>query len=154
MKIHIGIDPGANGALVALFDGKPVIYKFKDTDPCEAITDIIGMTEDHAAGLVAYVELVGGYIGGEGAPGSAMFNFGEGCGYIRGLLRALNVKAIYVRPQAWQKGLPGMTSLKGPARKRALRDEAQRRFPAVKVTLDNADALLLAEYGRRQEGVR
>ena len=146
----IGIDPGASGALAALIDGKPVIYKFKEDDPCECITDVIGMTEDHAAGVVAYVEEVGGYVG-KPQPGSAMFKFGRSFGYVLGLLRGMNVRTVLVRPQTWQKGLSGMASLKGPDRKRALRDEAARRFPGVKVTLDNCDALLIAEYGQRQE---
>ena len=68
-----------------------------------------------------------------------------------GLLRGMNVRTVLVRPQTWQKGLSGMASLKGPARKRALRDEAARRFPGVRVTLDNCDALLLCEYGQRME---
>jgi hypothetical protein len=63
----------------------------------------------------------------------------------------MNVRTVLVRPQTWQKGLSGMASLKGSDRKRALRDEAARRFPQVKATLDNCDALLLAEHGQRME---
>lgn len=146
----IGVDPGANGALVGLIGGKPVIHKFKDVDPCEAIVDMIACTEDHAAGIVAYVEEVGGFIG-KPQPGSAMFKFGRSFGYILGLLRGMNVRTVLVRPQVWQKGLSGMASLKGPDRKRALRDEAQRRFPNIKVTLDNCDALLICDYAQRCE---
>jgi len=151
VKIVIGIDPGANGALVAWFDDdKPVIHKFAKTDPCDAITDILLCTESHAAGCVAYVEEVSGFIG-KPQPGSAMFKFGRSFGYVLGLLRGMNISTVLVRPQTWQKGLPGMASLKGPERKRALRDEAARRFPQVKVTLDNCDALLIADYGQRME---
>jgi hypothetical protein len=82
-----------------------------------------------------------------------MFKFGQNFGYWLGLLAALEVRTVLVRPQTWQRGLAG-SSLKGPERKRALRDEAARRFAAagVRVTLDNCDALLLLDYAQRQGG--
>jgi hypothetical protein len=52
-----------------------------------------------------------------------------------------------VRPQEWQQGLSGVGKLKGPARKRALLAEAKRRHPSVKLTLETADAALIADYG-------
>jgi len=151
VKIVIGIDPGANGALVAWFnDDKPVIHKCAKTDPYDALMDITDCALSRMDVCVAYLEQVQGFIGKQ-QPGAAMFKFGDGYGYIRGVLRALGVSTVLVRPQTWQKGLPGMASLKGPDRKRALRDEAARRFPQIKVTLDNCDALLIASYGQRME---
>ena len=149
--ITIGIDPGASGALAAwINDDKPVIHTLAKTDAHDAIFDVVCCCRNMGYAPVAYLEQVQGFIG-EGQPGSAMFKFGDGYGYIRGVLRALCVSTVLVRPQTWQKGLPGMATLKKAERKRALRDEAARRFPNVKVTLDNCDALLIADYGQRME---
>jgi hypothetical protein len=146
----ISIDPGVSGALV-FADSRlavPVVHLAKQTPPIEAIEDALCGAEPP---VTCYIEEVGGYIG-KPQPGSAMFKFGRGLGFWHGALAALRVRTILVRPQAWQKGLLGPT-LKGMDRKRALRDEAQRRFPQVKVTLANADALLIWDYAMRMEGV-
>lgn len=156
--VYIGIDPGASGGLAFITaDGRVVVHKFHDCDPYDALQDAMAS----GGPCIAYLERVGGYVkpgkDGEtgGQPGSAMFNFGDNYGYWRGLLRALQIRTIIVHPQGWQKGIPGVVSLRGPenkaARKRALRDEAGRRFPAIRATLDNCDALLIADYGRRME---
>lgn len=96
--------------------------------------------------VVAVVEKVQGYVGGEGAPGSAMFNFGYGYGYIVGVLAALDIPTHLIRPQQWQSALQLGKSKDYPTKpawKRHLRDEAQRRYPHLKVTLATADALLI-----------
>jgi hypothetical protein len=93
------------------------------------------------------MEHVGGYIAGAKLPGSSMFKMGHNAGYWEGALSALGVKVIRIRPQEWQKGITGITGKKGPDRKRALRDEAIRRFPQLKPTLQTCDALLIAEHG-------
>lgn len=144
MSNLLGIDPGACGALAFDVDDGAHVYKTKDTDPFDSlkVTALPGST--------AYIEEVGGYIG-KPQPGSSMFKFGRQYGYWLGLLRAMGIRTILVKPQAWQKGLSGLQGKKGPERKRALRDEASRRFPGVKVTLDNADALLILDYGKRME---
>jgi len=150
----IGIDPGANGALAFSDEKGPIVHKTNTTEPMDALEDARpyvhnpqGMPDFRA---VAYVEEVGGYIG-KPQPGSAMFKFGRQYGYWLGLLKAMGCRTILVKPQAWQKGISGVQGKKGQDRKRALRDEAARRFPGIKVTLDNCDALLIMDYGQRQE---
>lgn len=142
----IAIDPGASGALAFSHGLSVVVHLTKNTPQLDAVEDALTGADQ----VVAYVEQVGGHIG-KPQPGSAMFRFGQSFGYWLGLLAALHVRTVLVRPQVWQKGLTGST-LKGPDRKRALRDEAARRFPQVKVTLDNCDALLLLDYAQRQGG--
>ncbi len=80
-----------------------------------------------------------------------MFNFGDGFGYLRGLLAMAGVKLVLVRPQQWMKGIPGAIGAEKSARKRALKEHAARLFPSLKVTLKTADALCLAEYARQIE---
>jgi len=147
----LAIDPGASGAIAVKWPGKPILaYPMPDD------ADLVEMMGAYQAAclldgtdLVAYLELVGGYIG-KPSPGSAMFNFGNGYGFIRGVLAANRIKTVLVRPQTWQKGVSGVQSTKGPERKRALKEAAARLYPNIKVTLTNADALLIADYASKQ----
>ena len=55
-----------------------------------------------------------------------------------------------VRPQEWQKAMAVPKGLAYDQRKRACKELAQTLFPNAQVTLKTADALLIAEYARRQ----
>lgn len=146
----IAIDPGAHGALCFIAPkGLPVIHKTADVPPLEALRDAI--CHVNTLDCVAYLEKIGGFIAGKSLPGSSMFKMGHSAGYWEGLLAAFQVRTIMVRPQDWQAGITGTTGKKGPERKRALRGEALRRYPALKPTLDTCDALLIADYGVRAE---
>ncbi len=82
-----------------------------------------------------------------------MFVFGDGFGYIRGLVDAFKIKRVMVRPQLWQKGIAGVNGEK-TARKNALKEHAARTFPAIpRVTLKTADALCIADYAYKQEAI-
>ena len=80
---------------------------------------------------------------------SAAFAFGCEYGRWLGFLRS---EPILVTPQQWQfhylkNGYRHLLEgVQGPARKRNLRTIAQAVFPDVKVTLQNADGLLIANY--------
>ena len=148
-RLTIGIDPGCGGGLCALWEGKePILYPMMDDqelrDWCEELTQA-----QVESTLTVYLEQVGGYIG-KPQPGSAMFNFGNGYGFIRGLLSANRIKTVLVRPQTWQKGIPGLQGVKGADRKRAMKEHASRLYPNSKITLKTADALLIADYGSKQ----
>jgi hypothetical protein len=79
---------------------------------------------------------------------SAAFSFGVEYGKWLGFLDGVEL----VTPQKWQfhylkNGYRELLEgVQGPARKRNLRTIAQELFPDVKVTLQNADALLIANY--------
>lgn len=148
----IGIDPGAHGALAFItHNGQAITHATATTAPKDALMDAISGVA--LTDCVAYLERVGGYIAGQKLPGSAMFKMGYSAGYWEGALAALGVRTILVRPQDWQAGLPNVAGHKEKAdRKRALKAEAIRRFPTLSgITLDTCDALLIADYGRRQE---
>jgi hypothetical protein len=102
---------------------------------------------------VAYIEQVGGFIG-KPQPGSAMFKFGQNYGRWLGILETLEIRTVLVRPQTWQKTIGLGSTLKGPDRKRALRDIAKRLYPSHNVTLANCDALLILEHAIQAEGRR
>jgi hypothetical protein len=98
---------------------------------------------------VCVIEEVGGYAGGAGAPGSAMFNFGRGYGFIIGVMMATKIPIELIRPQKWQKsfGVGTKASCKSSTVwKNKLKSKAQQLFPSQKVTLKTADALLILSY--------
>lgn len=153
-KTILAIDPGASGGIAELYPSGRVVASSMpdDVDLREQILSWDESADAEGFESVAYMELVGGYIGGNPAPGSAMFNFGNGYGYIRGLLAGIGIRLRLVRPQEWQAGIPGVRGNKDKAaRKRALKEHAARLFPDAKVTLKTADALCIADYARRME---
>jgi hypothetical protein len=149
----IAIDPGASGA-VAWRNGlrydhigaKPTVGLASQSELIYGLRDMTG----HA---VVYIEQVGGYIG-KPQPGSAMFKFGMSYGRWLGILEALRIRTVLVRPQVWQKTIGLGSTLKGPDRKRALRDIAKRLYPTHNVTLANCDALLILEHAIQAEARR
>ena len=147
MKTIIAIDPGASGAMAWLADSESVATTAFDVEQLRALRAL------YATDLVAYVEQVGGYIG-KPQPGSAMFKFGTSYGRVLGALEALRIRTVLVRPQVWQKTIGLGSTLKGPDRKRALRDIAKRLYPTHNVTLANCDALLILEHAIQAEGRR
>jgi hypothetical protein len=126
--------PGTQGDLLALV---------------REVKDAAAMEGDE---VVCVLEEVSGFAG-KAQPGSAMFRFGEHFGFTKGVLQALEVRLVMVRPHAWQKGFGlGTASSCGTKSewKNKLKAEAQRRFPHLNVTLKTADALLLLEHAVAQ----
>lgn len=146
-RLTIGVDPGQSGGICELWDGKePILHGMMDEPDLRDFFH--GKSVEQEFSTTVYLEQVGGYIG-KPQPGSAMFNFGNGYGFIRGLLAANRVKTVLVRPQTWQKGIPGLQGSKGADRKRAMKEHASRLYPNSKITLKTADALLIADYGAK-----
>ena len=168
-RVIIGIDPGATGGIIIGNSGVPEVLSMPETE--HDMVDIIRKVAQSPFDKVAVIEKVSGFAGGEGNPGSAMFNFGRSVGVLYGALIAFEIRIEEVTPQKWQKALslgtreharssPG-ASPEEKKRIRALnaryktewknklKAEAQRLFPSVKVTLKTADALLIYEYARR-----
>jgi Holliday junction resolvasome RuvABC endonuclease subunit len=141
----IGIDPGKNGAIAWITDGKPCVEKMPDTlqDLWELIGGICGLTSNHGyTPCKAYIEQV------SSSPQmgvTSAFTFGNGFGHLEMALTAAGIPFERIRPQVWQKTLGCMTG----GDKNVSKRRAQELFPTMKVTHATADALLIAEYGRR-----
>lgn len=71
-------------------------------------------------------------------------------GFFRGVLAAIEIPFVEVAPIKWQVFMECRTQ----GDKKITHRKAKELFPAIKVTHSVADALLIAEYGRRQEVVR
>ena len=151
MKI-VGIDPGLSGALACigrqtlLVRPMPVIKltKGQDLDGAE-IKNFLIMEQPN----LVVIEQVNA-MPGQGV--TSMFNFGKSFGRLMGICEGLEIPYELVRPQAWKKSM-GIGGDKSSAIQKA-----KQLFPAVsllptprcKKDHDGmAEALLLAEYGRR-----
>lgn len=156
MKQHsviIGVDPGKHGAIAVYYphNGKILVQNYLgDDDAFEIVSQVCEYEKLERCGIVAYMELVGGYVKGNPASGSSMFNFGDNFGFWRGMFKMARIPLRLVRPQKWQSGLC-LGKVYGAERKRALKDAASRIYPDLKCTLANADALLILDYARREE---
>ena len=150
MKVVIAIDPGKSGGVAVSAFGKTFCHPMPGTegDRLELIRDFKRMSDVEGADCICVLEQVGGFVG-KGQPGSAMFKFGEGYGFLMGVVQTLGIKLVRVRPQDWQKvfGLGTASSCANPREwKNKLKAEAQRRFPDLNVSLKTADALLILEF--------
>jgi len=137
--IKMTIDPGAKGALCFLDGDRIGSTKCPETitERASLIVDLVSL--HGSANIRCIIECVHA-MPGNGATG--MFHFGENYGAWRGILSALGVSYIEVPPQKWQKLIGNLPSEKHD-RKVALKEFSQQRYPNIKVTLDNADALAM-----------
>lgn len=158
-KCIIGVDPGSSGGGYAVLslDGK-VLYTgvFKNRSPHDFAEDL----QEPGIGSVALVWLEKVHaMPGQGVV--SMFSFGENFGMIQGVLATLKLPFELINPVEWQRLQGIKPRLKNNKKKgiigesqtvwkNRLRAAAQRIFPNIKITLEIADALLIAEAARRE----
>lgn len=148
---YIGIDPGKSGGIAWLSpSGQAYARKLPDTmrDLIDLLTELRALADYRGLGCSAYLERV------RSSPQMGVvsaFTFGRGFGHIEMALTAAKIRYDEVRPQEWQKRLNCLS--KGD--KNVTKARAQGLFPHLKITHATADALLIAEYGRRKmEGIK
>lgn len=135
----IGIDPGKTGGIVSISDDSICTIKLSNTehDVANSLQELI-LSDDS----VATIELVHA-MPKQGV--SSSFTFGRSYGFLIGLLTAYQVPYKFVTPQKWQKVMQCLS--KGD--KNVTKAAAQRLWPNITITHAVADALLIAEYGRK-----
>jgi crossover junction endodeoxyribonuclease RuvC len=142
MTLYLGIDPGKSGSIAALWDdGQPAtsVCRFDWTyaDQAEWLRQF-----DLGSPIVAVLEKV------SSSPKQgvvSVFTFGKSFGFIIGMLTAYKIPYHEVTPQKWQRA---MGCLSG-GDKNVTKHAAQKLWPHLKITHRDADARLIAEYGRR-----
>ena len=136
----IAIDPGAKGGIAIGTD--PVqVYNMPKTP-----TDIFALLDNISTEKCKIlIEKTGTYRPGNSGPSAV--KFGRHCGVLEGICIGLRVPFYSVPPGKWMKSLGSLPKEKGD-RKRSIKEEMQRRFPHLKVTLVNADALGLLTYAQ------
>ena len=155
MKSILAIDPGASGGFaVSDKDGITSCISAQKTsgDICDLIKNL--KAENNIS--VCYIEDIPKFTG-RLIPSSCAAVLFENYGFTQGVLMAMGIATIRVRPQEWQKHFSlGTAKACGSTTiwKNKLKAEAQRRFPNLTVTLKTADALLILDYARAKEGVK
>lgn len=155
MKTMVAIDPGQSGGVAVRQFGRTFCHAMPGTpgDVVELFASLQSAAAVEAEEMVCVIEEVSGFAG-KAQPGSAMFTFGEQYGFVQGVVQALGIRLVRVRPQVWQKAFALGTASRCASKtewKNKLKAEAQRRFPQIKVTLKTADALLILDYAMRGE---
>ena len=142
--IVIGIDPGKSGAIAVWDEGIDKAIKCPDSP--EKMANIFSsiITNDK---IVAYIEQVHAF---PTDARSSAFKFGRNYGEWLGVLGTLRIKTVFVTPQKWMKYYKEKFNMALPKdkqqRKRKLKEIAAN-YTDKKVTLYNADAILIAVYG-------
>ena len=148
MSAVIGVDPGVHGGIAVLDRLGAVIHVqgFAPTWTERELDRAIGIAVEHlilAGGGPAFFEKVG-YMPSDGGQGA--FTFGQVCGLLKGMLLARGILICPVAPALWQARLDCMSG----GNKNVTKNKAKELFPGVpKITHAIADALLIAEFGRR-----
>jgi crossover junction endodeoxyribonuclease RuvC len=157
--IYLGIDPGFTGALAAIevrgaatqmevWDAPILTVGERRQMDLHAMRALLGRWSDRPSDVHVFIERVHSM---PGSSGRSMFAFGQGYGEWRGEVVALGYSLTAVEPARWKGALmDGMGKDKDAARFRAalLFPQLAAQF-ARKQDDGRAEALLIAEYGRR-----
>lgn len=139
--LYMGLDPGASGGVALLSAEGVVVTTLKAPETDRDLFDFMAYFADRVR--MGALELV--HSSPQMGVASA-FTFGNNYGALRMSLIAAGVPFETVTPQKWQKALSCMS--KGD--KNVTKRKAQELFPGIKVTHNIADALLIAEWCRRE----
>ena len=146
----IGIDPGKSGAVAVWDDGIEKVIKCPNNP--DDMSDVISLVKnrfisDRSNYLVAYMERV--WARPSNATRAA-FTFGVNYGEWLAILAALEIETILVTPQTWMKYYKDKFKMKLPKEKKDRKNKLKKiatYYTDKKVTLYNADAILIAAYG-------
>lgn len=153
--IFIGIDPGQSGA-IAVINEKQDILEVVDWPGDEVkAADIVRRVSTSCLPLNTPIRAALEKVAAMPKQGvSSTFKFATNYGIWKGILAALKIPFIEVRPQAWQKGI---VSKKQDGVNKPSVAAAARMFPTAELfgpkggkKDGRADALLIAEFCRKQ----
>ena len=142
--IYIGVDPGKNGGIAIIDSDGVIAFPFSEE---RLLIELDGIAQEYEC--ICYLEHVHA-MPKQGV--SSTFNFGMNFGFIQGVLRAYEIPYELVTPQKWKKEF-SCTSDKNTSI-----EVCKRLFPNVNLKATErckkdhdgiAEALLIAEYGRR-----
>ena len=142
--IYIGVDPGKNGGIAIIDSDGVIAFPFSEE---RLLIELDGIAQEYEC--VCYLEHVHA-MPKQGV--SSTFNFGMNFGFIQGVLKAYEIPYELVTPQKWKKEF-SCTSDKNTSI-----EVCKRLFPNVNLKATDrckkdhdgiAEALLIAEYGRR-----
>ena len=138
---YLGVDPGASGGIAMVRIGQAEAWGIKGLTERD-LSDLFEHIKRVYAPEVATIEKAWA-MPKQGVASS--FKFGLNYGFLRGMLCAHRFRFTEITSHKWQRKLECLT--KGD--KNVSKRRAQQLFPELKITHATADALLIAEYGRR-----
>lgn len=157
-KTYIGLDPGSDGFLCAMTEGRFDFISFKDEKP-HKIADYLRLVKESGE-VTACMEDVHSVFG---SSAKSNFNFGVNVGTITGLLIALRIPYVKVPPKDWQKEIwVNGDKVKSDGKtdtKKTSMNAARRLFPDIDLRKNlrcsvphdgKCDSLLICEYARRK----
>ena len=142
--IYIGVDPGKSGGIAIIDSDGVIAFPFSEE---RLLIELDGIAQEYEC--ICYLEHVHA-MPKQGV--SSTFNFGMNFGFIQGVLKAYEIPYELVTPQKWKKEF-SCTSDKNTSI-----EVCKRLFPGVNLKATDrckkdhdgiAEALLIAEYGRR-----
>ena len=147
MKCWIGIDPGAKGALCALFDdGTTEVLDFNDK-----IYPMLGWLNEKQLSHDVRMVMIEDVHSIFGTSAKSNFNFGFNTGIMHGIVRGTNLALDMVKPKEWQKHV-GVKE-KGKKIKKEVAAIASRLYPGAELygpqgglKDGRSDALMVASY--------
>ena len=141
----IGIDPGKSGGIAWL--ERDMTYAARMPETTADVWEQIRFAAQGCVRCFAWLEKVGP-MPKQGV--RSVWTFGRGYGELLMALTAAEIPHELVAPGVWQRKLGCLTR----GDKNVTKAMAQRLFPNLTITHAIADALLIAEYGRRAEQSR
>lgn len=142
IRYFLGIDPGQKGGLAIINSTGLLIDTFKMPDNAYELFALCSAIKESWPNIVCYLEDVGA-----NAFTQASYCLGYSRGSIEVALAGNKIRLELVKPNKWMTALKCKTG----GDKNVTKQTALRLFPDYKVTLDIADAILIAEYARKNE---
>lgn len=150
MTTIVGIDPGVGGGLAFLNVATREVVAVKMPDTDHELLNLLRIHKGRNGSTHAYLEAVHAMpptIKGRKVGGTVgNFKLGQQDGRLCMALTAAGIPYDRVAPVKWQTALQCRTG----GDKKISKARAAELFPQLAVTHAIADALLIAEYGRRQ----
>ena len=141
MITTIAVDPGKSGG-VAYHNERDGLYLAHNLYPITDLLEAIDTIRESDFKIRIVVEDIPPYTGNN-IPGSSAFKMGQSYGLILGIGLGERIPTFKIGPKKWQKPLPGLQGLKGPSRKKELKDICRRLYPDLNPTLKTCDAILI-----------
>jgi len=145
MALFVGVDPGKNGG-IAILDQNGVVLRSERMPDADADLLEILLWPSHEAPLIPGRAVIEKVASSPQMGVASAFSFGMQFGRCCMALTAARLPFDMVNARTWQRRLDCFSE----GDKRVTRARALQLFPSTKVTHYIADALLLAEYGRRE----
>ena len=150
-KVYVGIDPGINGALCAIWTDN-TIDAYKCPKSTKGMADLVRTITNHCSiknnKLIVGIEKVW-TLPRDGRKGA--FTFGMNYGMWHGILSSHNINPILILPRKWQSSLEQYEIPKDYLEKKRKFKSIAQTFVKFKVTLATADAILITKYLKEEK---